>query len=234
MHPDHNRTAAPAAPAAPDAPRAVRVLVADDHLVVRRGIGALLASFEGVEVVAEASTGLEAVREATLTRPDVVVMDIRMPELDGVEATRRVCAAVPGIAVLVLTMFEDDETVLSAIRAGARGYLLKGAGQDEMLAAIRSVVAGQLVVGQAVAARLVGHLGARPDPFPELTARERDILGLLAAGQGNATIAARLDLAPKTVANHVSAILTKLGVSDRGEAARLARDRGLAPSQDAR
>jgi DNA-binding NarL/FixJ family response regulator len=207
----------------------VRVLVADDHLVVRRGIGALLASFEGVEVVAEASTGLEAVREATLVKPDVVVMDIRMPELDGVEATRRVCAAVPGVAVLVLTMFEDDETVLSAIRAGARGYLLKGAGQDEMLAAIRAVVAGQLVVGQTVAARLVEHLSARPDPFPELTSREREILVLLAEGHQNATIAARLDLAPKTVGNHVSAILAKLGVPDRAQAARLARARGLVP-----
>jgi DNA-binding NarL/FixJ family response regulator len=127
----------------------IRVLVADDHPVVRRGMSALLSSLDGVEVVAEASTGAEALREAQLTRPDVVVMDVQMPVMDGVEATRRLTTLLPDVAVLVLTMFEDDETVLSAMRAGARGYLLKGAEQDDILAALHSVVAGQVVVGPA-------------------------------------------------------------------------------------
>jgi DNA-binding NarL/FixJ family response regulator len=208
----------------------VRVLIADDHLVVRRGMVALLSSLDGIEVVGEAADGVEAVREAQLTRPDVVVMDIQMPSMDGVEATRRLCAALPGIAVLVLTMFEDDETVLSAIRAGARGYLLKGAGQEEILTAIRAVTAGQLVVGPTVAARLVEHLSAPAPvvvPFPELTAREREILELVADGLGNTVIAVRLGLASKTVGNHVSAVLAKLGVATRAEAAQLAVRAGL-------
>ena len=208
---------------------AVRVLIADDHPVVRRGMGALLASLAGIDVVGDAADGAAAVREAQLLRPDVVVMDLQMPVLDGVEATRRLAQAVPGVAVLVLTMFEDDETVLSAIRAGARGYLLKGAGQEEIHTAIRAVAAGQLVVGPAVAARLVEHLAAppRPEPFPGLTAREREILALVAAGRGNAAIAAELGLAPKTVGNHLSAVFAKLGVATRAEAAILASRQGL-------
>jgi DNA-binding NarL/FixJ family response regulator len=219
----------PERPARPE-PTAVRILIADDHLVVRRGMAALLSSLDGIEVVGEAGDGAEAVREAQLLRPDVVVMDIQMPTMDGVEATRRLCAALPGIAVLVLTMFEDDETVLSAIRAGARGYLLKGAGQEEILTAIRAVTTGQLVIGPSVAARLVEHLSAPApvtEPFPELTAREREILALVAGGHGNAVIAVQLGLAAKTVGNHVSAILAKLGVAGRGEAVQLARQAGL-------
>lgn len=210
-----------------DAP--IRVIIADDHPVVRRGMGALLASIPGVQVVGEAADGAAAVREAQLTRPDVVVMDLRMPVLDGVEATRRVTTAVPDTAVLVLTMYEDDEAVFAAIRAGARGYLLKGAGQEEILAAIRSVVAGQLVIGPGVAGRLIGHLVDPPaaPAFPELTPREREILDLIAQGCNNATIAARLRLAPKTVGNHISAVFAKLGVATRAEAAARARDGGL-------
>jgi DNA-binding NarL/FixJ family response regulator len=214
-----------------DPPEAiVRVLIADDHPVVRRGMGALLASLDGIEVVGEAASGVEAIREAHLLRPDVVVMDVQMPSMDGVEATRRLCAAMPEIAVLVLTMFEDDDTVLSAIRAGARGYLLKGAGQDEILAAIRAVTAGQLVVGASVAARLVEHLTKPPEPrepFPELTTREREVLVLLAQGHGNGAIAAKLGLAPKTVGNNVSAVFAKLRVGTRAEAVELARREGL-------
>ncbi|WP_433063884.1 response regulator [Dactylosporangium sp. CS-033363] len=207
----------------------LRVLVADDHLVVRRGIGALLASLDGVEVVAEATTGAEALREAQLTRPDIVIMDLQMPGMDGLEATRRLAALMPGVAVLVLTMFEDDASVLTAMRAGARGYLLKGAGQDEILAALRSVAGGQLVVGPGVAERLLAHLDppAERDPFPQLTPREREILGLVARGLANTAIAARLGVAVKTVGNAVSAILVKLRVATRAEAIVRAREGGL-------
>jgi DNA-binding NarL/FixJ family response regulator len=211
-------------------PAPIRVLIADDHLVVRRGIGALLSSLDGVEVVAEATTGFEALREAQLTRPDVIIMDIQMPELDGIEATRRLTALLPDAAVLVLTMFEDDESVLAAMRAGARGYLLKGAHQEDMLAAIRSVVAGQVVIGPSVALRLISHLSApqpTDPPFPELTPREREILDRLARGENNGTIAAALGVAPKTVGNHVSAIFAKLRVASRAEAIVRAREQGL-------
>ncbi|MFD4956597.1 response regulator [Streptomyces sp. NPDC058451] len=212
------------------AARPIRVLIADDHPVVRRGMSALLTSLAGVEVVAEAATGEEALREAQLSRPDVVVMDIRMPSMDGVEATRRLTALLPDVAVLVVTMYEDDETVLSALRAGARGYLLKGAQQEEILTTIRSVAAGQFVIAPGVAARLLGQVGPPPrpaDPFPELTVREREILDRVARGHGNARVAAELELAVKTVANHLSAVFAKLGVSGRTEAILLARERGL-------
>ncbi len=206
------------------------MLIADDHPVVRRGMTALLASLDGVEVVGEAGSGEEALRETHLTHPDVVIMDIRMPGMDGVEATRRLCATLPDVAVLVVTMFEDDDTVLAAVRAGARGYLLKGAEQEHVETALRAVRTGQLVVGPGIAERLVGHLGAPPsDPFPELTAREREILALLAAGHTTSAAAARLGLAAKTVGNHVSSVLAKLGVATRGEAVTLARQRGLGP-----
>jgi DNA-binding NarL/FixJ family response regulator len=149
----------------------IRVLIVDDHPVVRRGMGALLASLPGVEVVGEAATGAEALREAQLQRPNVVMMDVQMPSMDGIEATRRLATALPDTAVLVLTMFEDDDTVFSAMRAGARGYLLKGAEQDEILAALHSVIAGQVVIGPGVAERLIGGLGSTTDKevsFPEL------------------------------------------------------------------
>lgn len=191
---------------------------------------ALLASLDGVEVVAEAATGQEAVREAQLNRPDVVVMDIQMPAMDGVEATRRLTALLPDVAVLVVTMFEDDATVVSAMRAGARGYLLKGAQQEEILTTIRSVAAGQFVIGPAIAARLLGHLDPAPVPavpFPDLTTREREVLELIAQGHTSTRVAADLALASKTVRNHLTAIFAKLGVRDRTEAAILAREQGL-------
>jgi DNA-binding NarL/FixJ family response regulator len=208
----------------------VRVLIADDHFVVRRGIGAMLASLDAFVVVAEATTGEQAVREAQLTRPDVVIMDINMPVLNGIESTRQLSRVVPDAAVLVLTMFDDDETVLSAMRAGARGYLLKGALQDEVVAAIHSVAAGQVVIGPGVAGRLLSHLNApqpRDPPFPQLTAREREVLVRIAQGQTNATIAADLGLAPKTIGNHVSAIFAKLRVASRAEAIVRAHEEGL-------
>jgi DNA-binding NarL/FixJ family response regulator len=217
----------PVTAAGPD----VRVLLADDHPVVRGGLAALLGSLPGVVVVGEAGTGTAAVRETALTRPDVVIMDLRMPELDGVEATRQIVRAHPGTAVLVLTMFDEDAMVAQAVRAGARGYLVKGAEQDEIERAIRTVAAGGVVVAGEVAGALLGRL-ARPEeaPFPSLTDRERQVLDRMAAGAGNAAIAAALGMAPKTVGNHVSAIFAKLAVATRAEAIVLARDEGLGRS----
>ncbi len=208
----------------------IRVLLADDHPVVRSGLRALLDSLTGYEVVAEAIDGESAVREAQLTRPDVVLMDIRMPGIDGIEATRRVCAAVPDTAILVLTMFDDDDTVFAAMRAGAQGYLLKGAEQDEIDRGIRAVVAGEAFFSPGVAQRVLGFFAASPvgaDPFPELTVREREVLDLVAAGHRNQAIAEALNLSPKTVANHISAIFVKLAVADRSEAIVRARKGGL-------
>jgi DNA-binding NarL/FixJ family response regulator len=208
----------------------IRVVLADDHPVVRSGLRALLDSLDGYEVVAEAVDGEAAVRETQLTTPDVVLMDIRMPGLDGIEATRRIRAAVPGTAVLVLTMFDDDDTVFGAMRAGAQGYLLKGAEQDEIDRAIRAVVAGEAIFSPGVAQRVLGYFASPPaalDPFPELTSREREVLDLVAAGKRNQAIADDLFLSPKTVANHISSIFVKLAVADRSAAIVRARQGGL-------
>lgn len=208
----------------------VRLVLVDDHPVVRRGLRALLDTIDEVEVVGEAADGEAAVREAQLLHPDVILMDIRLPVLDGVEATRRISAAVPEVAVLVLTMYDDDATVLTAMRAGARGYLLKGAEQDEIVAAIRAVAAGQVIYGPGVAARMLSLFAAPPAstvPFPELTEREREILTLLASGLRNAEIARQLFLSPKTVSNNLTAIFAKLRVADRSAAIIRARDEGL-------
>lgn len=208
----------------------IRVLLADDHPVVRGGLRALLDSLSGYEVVAEASDGEAAVREAQLVKPDVVLMDIRMPGIDGIEATRRLRVAVPDTAILVLTMFDDDDTVFAAMRAGAMGYLLKGAEQAEIDRGIRAVVAGEAIFSPGVAQRVLGFFAApraATDPFPELTAREREVLDLVAAGRRNQAIADELFLAPKTVANHISSIFVKLAVADRSEAIVRARQGGL-------
>lgn len=212
-------------------PDHIRVVLADDHPVVRGGLRALLESIDGYEVVGEAVDGEGAVRETQLQRPDVVLMDIRMPGIDGLEATRRLRDAVPEAMVLVLTMFDDDDTVFAAMQAGARGYLLKGAQQEEIDRAIRAVVAGEAIFGPGVAARVLGHFTqprTTPEvPFPELTEREREVLDLVAAGKRNHAIAEELELAPKTVANHISSIFAKLAVSDRSAAIVRARDQGL-------
>ncbi|NUW39830.1 response regulator [Nonomuraea rhodomycinica] len=208
----------------------IRIVLADDHPVVRSGLRALLDSISGLTVVAEAADGHAAVREAVARKPDVLVMDIRMPHLDGIEATRRIAQAAPGVAVLMLTMYEDDDSVFSAMRAGARGYLLKGAQQDEIARAIHAVAGGQAIFGPGVARRVLGFFAAPPvvqEPFPELTDREREVLDLIAAGRPNGEIARRLAIAPKTVANHISSIFTKLQVADRAEAIIRARDAGL-------
>ncbi|HWD80202.1 MAG TPA: response regulator transcription factor [Kribbella sp.] len=212
----------------------IRVVLADDHPVVRAGLAALLSSLPGIEVVGVAATGREAVREVVTTRPDVAVLDLQMPDLDGFAATRELARSAPEVAVLVLTMFEDDDSVFAAMRAGARGYLVKGAEQEEIARAIRAVAAGEAIFGPGVARRVLTFFAAPPptDPFPELTAREREILDHLAAGLSNQAIAARLDLAPKTVANNVSTIFTKLGTADRSTAIVQARNAGLGSPKD--
>ncbi len=212
----------------------IRVLVADDHPAYRRGLALMLTEVDDLEVVGSADTGAVAVEMAGILAPDVVLMDLRMPDLDGIEATRRIkrLAAGPVPAVVVLTMFDDDESVFTAMRAGARGYLLKGADQDEIVRAIRAVAAGEAIFGPEVAARVVDHFaagaGSTTAAFPALTEREREVLAMIAAGKGNATIAHELMISLKTVRNHVSNIFTKLQVSDRSSAIVKARRAGLA------
>lgn len=213
-----------------EADRDIAVVIADDHPVVRGGLRALIASLPGFTVVGEATTGREAVIAAQTLHPDVVIMDVRMPELEGTEATRRIAAAAPGVAVLMLTMFDDDDTVFAAMQAGARGYLLKGAEQADIDRALRAVVAGEAIFGPGIASRVLGYFSATRTadvPFPALTAREREILDHVAAGDRNSVIAQKLSLAPKTVSNHLSSIFTKLAVADRAEAIVRARDSGL-------
>lgn len=211
----------------------VRVLIADDHPVVRSGLAALLQSIPGMTVVAQASTGREAVREAALTRPDVVVMDLRMPQLDGVQATREILRQHPDAAVLVLTMFDEDGLIAEALDAGARGYLLKGAEQEEIERAIRAVAAGEVILSAKVADKVLGRLSkaAQAQPLPALTSREREVLHLMASGAGNSAIASQLLIAPKTVGNHISSVFAKIGVSTRSEAIVLARELGLGNPQ---
>jgi DNA-binding NarL/FixJ family response regulator len=211
----------------------IRVVIADDHPVVRDGLSALLASVPAVTVVGVAATGREAVRAAAALRPDVLVMDIQMPELTGVAAAGEIALVAPDVAVLMLTMFDDDDSVFAAIRAGARGYVLKGAQQDEIVRAIQAVAAGEAIFGPGIARRVLGLISApavAAVPFPALTSREREVLDLIAAGVRNAEIARRMSIAPKTVANHVAAIFNKLQVADRSQAVILARDAGLGRS----
>ena len=211
---------------------ALRVLIADDHPIFLKGIRALLATIPDIEVVGEAATGEDAITAAANLQPDVVLMDIQMPGISGVEATRQILFASPHIRVLVVTMFEDDYTVFAAMRAGARGYIVKGASPDEMLRAIRAVGSGEAIFSPAIAVRLMNFFAA-PKPavpaqtFPELSEREREILDLIAQGASNAEIASRLVLSPKTVRNHVSNIFSKLQVADRAHAIIRGREAGL-------
>jgi DNA-binding NarL/FixJ family response regulator len=208
----------------------ITVAIVDDHPVFRDGLRAVLATFAEVETLWEAGTAAEALRLAQHDPPDVVLMDLHLPGMSGIEATRRLTTAHAGPRVLVLTMLEDDSSLLAAVQAGAHGYLVKGADRAEIERALWSVAHGQAVFGPQVARRLLdafAHGSAHPPSFPELTDRERDVLELLAAGLDNRTIARRLHLGEKTVRNYVSSILTKLHVTSRYDAADLARQAGL-------
>jgi DNA-binding NarL/FixJ family response regulator len=216
--------------------RDLRVVIADDHPVFRDGLARLIGELDGIDVVEVAANGHEVVELADRLAPDLVIMDLRMPELDGIEATRRITAAHPAIGVVVLTMFEDDELLLAAVRAGARGYLLKDADEDEIATVLRGVARGEAIFGPGTAGRILDHLGRVPvssterdsHPFPQLTGREREVLDLVARGHSNIQIARTLFLSERTVRNYVSIIFTKMSVPDRAHAIAAARDAGIA------
>ncbi len=210
----------------------IRILVADDHALFRDGLRALFGSVPDAEVVGEAATGEEAVERTLELQPDVVLMDIQMPGTNGIEATRRIVGQSPHVGVIVVTMFEDDDSVFSAMRAGARGYVLKGADQDEILKVIRAVAGGEAYFGMEIARRLMGFFsGPKPpataEAFPELTAREIEILDLIAKGRSNKEISRLLYISSKTVRNHISNVFAKLQVADRAQAIIRAREAGL-------
>ena len=214
----------------------IRVLIADDHALFREGVHAILKSVPDIEIVGEAGTGKEAIKLASDLVPDVILMDIQMPDLNGVEATQRILKTQPDVGIIIVTMLEDDDSLFSAMRAGARGYVLKGADKAEMLKSIRAVVEGEALFGPAIAGRLLSFFqGNRPRSkdeshsmsFPELTEREREVLAYIARGDTNAEIAEGLSISLKTVRNHVSNIFTKLQVINRAQAAIRARDAGL-------
>lgn len=210
----------------------IRILVADDHALFREGLCSLLGSVPGTAVVGEAATGEEAIARSIELQPDVVLMDIHMPGTNGIESTRRIVRESPHIGVIIVTMFEDDDSVFAAMRAGAKGYVLKGADQEEMLKVIRAVAAGEAHFGPAIAMRLMRFFSApkpvaAPEAFPDLTAREREILGLITQGRTNQEIANKLFLSTKTVRNHISNIFAKLQVADRSQAIVRARDAGF-------
>ncbi|WP_404351901.1 response regulator transcription factor [Phycicoccus jejuensis] len=210
----------------------IRLLIVDDHPAFRRGLELMLSDVDDIEVVAQAASGEEAVELAAQVPPDVVLMDLRMPGLDGIESTRRLKRLHSSLSVVVLTMFEDDASVFAAMRAGARGYVLKGADQDEIERAVRAAAAGEAIFGPAIADRVILHFARDGDhprsTFPSLTQREREVLSLIANGKGNAAIAHELGINLKTVRNHVSNVFTKLHVSDRASAIVKARESGMA------
>lgn len=207
----------------------VNVLLVDDNEAFREGFGMLLRSIDGIDLVAEAASGEEALRTVAEVQPDVVVMDLNLPGINGIDATAQIIAASPHIRVLALTMLDQDASVLAAMRAGASGYLVKGAGQAEIVRAIHAVAAGEAIFGPGVARRIL-ELMTRPSqtrPFPELTDREHEVLDLVARGDDNASIARTLAISPKTVRNHLSMIFVKLQVRDRARAIVRAREAGL-------
>lgn len=210
----------------------IQVLIADDHPLFRFGLRALLEAEQGTAVIGEATTGTEAVQLTAALQPDVIVMDINMPELNGIEATKQILATDPAANILIMTMFDDD-TVFAAVRAGARGYLLKGVEGEETLRAIRAVAGGEAIFSPNIAGRLLQYFAGTPQPgtteppFPDLTPRELEVLQLIAQGLTNNAIAEKLFLSPKTVRNHVSTIFSKLQVANRAEAIVRAREAGL-------
>lgn len=210
----------------------VRVVIADDHPIFRFGLRTLLKADPMMEVVGEATNGEEAIRQASLVSPDVILMDLNMPGINGIEATRRILAEHSQVHILVLTMFDDDDSVFAAMRAGARGYLLKGAEGSETLQAIRVTSRGEAIFSPAIASRMMQYFGAprfpnTQEPFPELTDREREVLSLIAGGYTNQAIAERLVISPRTLRNHISSIFSKLQVTSRLEAILRAKDAGM-------
>jgi len=209
----------------------IRVLIADDHPVFRDGLRGLVDRSPDLDLVGEATTGVEAVALAAEGKPQIVLMDLRMPEMSGIEATRLITAADPSVGVLVLTMSEDDESLFAAMRAGARGYIPKDADSEELLRGIRAAAVGEAIFGASIARRMMSFFGAgrsgEPSPFPELTDREREILVLIAQGRSNSDIAHLLGITSKTVRNHVANVFAKLQVADRGQAIVRAREAGL-------
>ena len=215
----------------------IHVFIVDDHVLYREGVRKMLSMAPDIEIVGEAASGDEAIAQVLTLQPDVVLMDLKMPGVNGIEATRRIIHARPRIGVLVLTMFETDDTVVAAMRAGARGYLLKDADQEEVLRAVKAVSRGEAIFSPAIAERLIHYFAALGPitadlAFPELTDREREILHLIAQGHSNPEIAERLLLRTKTVQNHVSNIFSKLQVADRAQAIVRARDAGLGLERD--
>ena len=210
----------------------IRMLIADDHTFYREGVRSMLMRVPDMEIIGEATTGDETISLATRLQPDVILMDIKMPRLNGIEATRAILQAYPQIRILMVTMFEDDGFVFAAMRSGARGYVLKDANQEELVRAVRAVHRGEAIFSPAIAQRMIHYFAVLPATvsqlaFPTLTDRERDILQLMAQGESNTAIATRLSLSLKTIQNHVSSIFSKLQVADRAKAIIQARDAGL-------
>jgi len=210
----------------------IRVLIADDQVITRSGIRSLLAAQEEIEIVGEAQNGEDAIELASSLQPDVILMDLRMPGVNGIDATRRIHRTFPNISILILTVFEDDTSVFPAIRAGARGYLLKNTEQEELLRAIQTVVNGGAIFSPGIAQKVLGYLNAPPPNIPEqlfdeLTSREREILELIAQGKNNAEIATLLVLSPKTISNYISNILLKVQATDRAKLMLMALEAGM-------
>ena len=210
----------------------INILIADDQTITRSGLQTLLAAAENIEIVGEARDGAEAIELAASLQPDVILMDLRMPGVNGIEATRRIHRTSPHISILVLTVFEDDTSVFPAIRAGARGYLLKNTEQDELLRAIGTVADGGAIFSPGIAQKVLGYLNAPPpnvsgEIFDELTSREREILELIAQGKTNSEIATILNLSPKTVSNYISNVLLKVHATDRAKLMLMALEAGL-------
>lgn len=214
----------------------IRLLVSDDHALFREGLRALFSATPGIEVIGEAATGEETLALAEALQPDIILMDINMPGMDGIQTTRRVLRANPTIGVIMVTMLEEDAPLFSAVRAGARGYVLKGARHQELLQTVRAVARGQVLFGPSTASRIMGFFhdieadlkpSAPEETFPELTPRELEVLELVAQGAKNSEIAEQLVISNKTVRNHITSIFAKLQVADRAQAIILARDAGL-------